>query len=70
MGVTCWCVLEEDQTSNVTVHSFNGTNYMSVAENSLIKKTEDIGKVVDEATSDTQEEARGMKAEIVAVQKL
>ena len=64
-------VLQEDQTykiSNITVQSFNGTKYMSVAENSLIKKTEDIiGEVVDETLPNDRGEAKVIKAEIVGV---
>ena len=40
---------------------------MSVAENSLIKKTEDIGEVVDKTLPNDRGEAKVIKAEIVGV---
>ena len=40
---------------------------MSVAENSLIKKTEDIGEVVDETLPNDRGKAKVIKAEIVGV---
>ena len=52
---------------NVTVRSFNGSKYLSIAERSVIKVVDDIGYVIDEPTFDGAGGIIKINAELVAV---
>lgn len=52
---------------NVTIRSFNGSKYLSIAERSVIKVVDDIGYVIDEPTFDGIGGIIKINAEVVAV---
>ena len=52
---------------NVTVRSFNGSKYLSIAERSVIKVVDDIGYVIDEPMFDGAGGVIKINAEVVAV---